>query len=296
MIRTLKTLGPVRLARIVIVYAGLVVFAAMVMGGCGGKLRNPVEASYAHLAGQAVADGHEAMRARDYAAADRYYTRALSYQPDLAEAHAGAGRVAEVQGDLPAAIDHFRSAVKNAPDSSAYALALGDAILRQAVTSMDRHDLIEAALRSYRHALAVDEHCAKAAIGIGMCHRLAGRIDLAIESYKHAQRIDDALAEPHALLAAAYESRSQYNRAMREYRMALKLAPEDPKLHNACAAMNARLAQHGGPSERIARQRALAHYRRSLELDPEQPRVREAMAVLEPATRTWVAGENSDGE
>lgn len=296
MIRTLKSLGPIGVARVVIVYAGIAAFAAMVMGGCTGKLRNPIDATYEHLAAKALADGHEAMLARDYAAADRYYGRALSFQPDLAEAHAGAGRVAEVQGDLSAAIGHFRSAVKNAPDSSAYALALGDAILRQAVTSMNRNEMIEAALRSYRHGLAVDERCAKAAIGIGMCHRVAGRIDLAIESYKHAQRIDDASAEPHVLLAAAYESRSQYNRAMREYRLALKLAPEDPKLHNACAAMNARLAQHGGPSERIARQRALAHYRRSLELDPEQPRVREAMAMIEPATRTWMAGGNSNGE
>lgn len=296
MVRTFKTLGPSGIVRILIVYAGLAAFAAMTLGGCAPGAGGPVEVARSELAAMTVTRGHERMAERDYAGAADAYARAIRYQPTSAEAHAGLGRATEALGDMTEAIAQFRCAVKDAPEQSAYAVALGDLLRRQSVTSMNRDEMMDGAIRAYRHALSVDDRCAAAAMGIGMCHRVMGRIDLAIEAYKHAQRIDDSLAEPHALLAGLYESRSQFSDAMREYRLALKLAPEDARLHNACAAMNARLAQDRGPAQRIAQQRALAHYRRSLELDPDQPKVREALTRLEPGTRTWMAGDIQNGE
>jgi len=265
-------------------------------GGCRHGASGPFDAAYEQLAARSTTRGNELAAGEDFAGAAAAYARALRYWPGSAAAHMGAGRAAEALGDADKAIEHYGEAVKDAPSESVYAVALGDALRRKAVTSMDRDALVDAALRAYRHALSVDAGSRRAAQGIGLCHRLDGRTDQAIEAFRHAARMDDGSAEPHFLLAGLYESMSRYSDAMRAYRLALKLAPEDARIHNACAAMNARLADVGGPSRRLARQRAIAHYRRSLEILPDQPKVLAEMEKLGGAGPRWLAGDVEIGE
>ena len=265
----------------------LLIFGA---GGCRHGASGPFDAAYEQLAARATTQGNERAAAEDFAGAAEAYDKALRYWPGCATAHMGAGRAAEAMGDADKAIEHFGEAVKHAPSESVYAVALGDALRRKAVTSMDREALVDAALRAYRHALSIDTRSRRAAQGIGLCHRINGRTDQAIEAFRHAARMDDGSAEPHFLLAGLYESLSRYPESMRAYRVALKLAPEDARIHNACAAMNARLADVGGPSRRLARQRAIAHYRRSLEIVPDQPKVITEMEKLGGNGPRWLAG------
>lgn len=265
-------------------------------GGCRHGAIGAFDTAYEQLAARATARGNELAAAEDHAGAAEAYDTALGYWPGCATAHMGAGRAAEALGDADKAIEHYGEAVKNAPSESVYAVALGDALRRKAVTSIDRDALVDAALRAYRHALSIDAGSRRAAQGIGLCHRINGRTDQAIEAFRHAARMDDGSAEPHFLLAGLYESLSRYPESMRAYRVALKLAPEDARIHNACAAMNARLADVGGPSRRLARQRAIAHYRRSLEIEPDQPKVVAEMEKLGGSGPRWLAGGIEDGE
>lgn len=264
--------------------------------GCRHGASGPFDAAYEQLAARATTEGNELAAAEDFAGAAQAYDKALRYWPGCATAHMGAGRAAEALGDADKAIGHYGEAVKHAPSESVYAVALGDALRRKAATSMDREALVDAALRAYRHALSIDTRSRRAAQGIGLCHRINGRTDQAIEAFRHAARMDDGSAEPHFLLAGLYESLSRYPESMRAYRVALKLAPEDARIHNACAAMNARLGDVGGPSRRLARQRAIAHYRRSLEIAPQQPRVLAEMEKLNGSVPRWLAGGLENGE
>lgn len=248
------------------------------------------------MARRELSRGEQYMARRQFASAAKSFDRAISYAPDSAQAHAGLGQIREMEGELREAVTHYQAAIKSAPERSDYALALGDALRKSAVTSMQRGELLEAALRAYRHALSLDDRCSRAAMGMGLCYRLIGQIDRAVVAFQHAQRLDPSSAEAHAQLASLYESRAQDEKALAEYRIALRLNPESARLHNAFAALNLKLIGARSAQSTLARQRAIAHYRKSLEIDPDQPQVRRRVSELDPASRTAVTAAPRETE
>lgn len=227
--------------------------------------------------------GRQLLEQRQYPGAERAFEKALKIDSDSATAHAGLALVRELAGDLDGAIEHYSEAMKAAPNRSDHAVSLGNALRKSATEQKDRAKVIEAAERAYQHALALDPNCHGAVIGMGMCHRMRGRIDPAIEAYRRAERIDPSSPLPHVMLGSLYQSLSRNEEAMAEYRSALRLDPNNPKLHNALASLNESMHERDDCREALARQRALAHYRKSLQIAPDQPDVQERILALERA-------------
>lgn len=88
----------------------------------------------------------------DNVAAICAYTKALSLDPSLAEAHANLGRVLHLLGRLGPAEGHYRLALVLAPDHPTFWFNLGVVLEDQ-----ERHS--EAA-GAYKNALALDPRCA----------------------------------------------------------------------------------------------------------------------------------------
>lgn len=262
---------------------------------CGCQQRSgPIREIQRSLARRETSRGEQLMARRQYSDAAKAFDRALSHDTDSSAAHAGLGRVRELEGDLHAAVAHYQSALKKATDRSDYAVALGDALRKSAMTSMQRSAMFEAAMRAYRHALSVDPTCSAAAVGMGICQRFSGQHDEAAESFKLARKLDPNCTEAYLQLGSLLESQSDFDRALVEYRRALRLEPENPRLHNAVAALSVRMIGEGGVHATLARQRALAHYRKSLEIKPDQPYVQARLAKLDPSYRTTLSAASPE--
>lgn len=285
----IRVSGNTRVGRRIAWVLGL---AGMLHGCSGGPVRSISDS----VASQSIERGREALAAQDLGEAKAQFARAIRHDGKCAAAHAGLGQVYARRKKWEKASDCFSSAMKLDPRDASYCVGLGNVLLQKAETSMDRAKCLESAIRVFRHAQTIDAGSYPAAMGLASCYRQAGDFDRAIDSLRQAQRVNAAAAEPHTVLAGVYEAQRQPEKAMEEYKTALKLAPEDPVVHNACAALNLQIVESGGPDAAMARQRAAAHYRKSLELDSMQPQIRRALAGLEQFEKDamWAAGEDSE--
>src|SRR5262249_29405766 len=81
----------------------------------------------------------------------------------------------------------------------------------------------------------------------------------ALEAAKKALAIDDSLAEAHAAVAGAFQASFQWDNAVREFRRALELNPNDGNTHQW---LGLTLSWMGQPDD------AIAELKRAVELDP----------------------------
>ncbi len=246
------------------------------------------------LARREIARGQRLMADQSFVAAAAAFENSLAHDPDSGVAHASLGELCERRGDMDAAIAHYRAAVKAEPEAIRHALLLADALRRSALTSMRRAEVLDCAVRAYCYALALDRDSYQALIGLGLCYRQAGEWNKALRVTLRAAQIEQDAAAPHAILATVHEARGRLDLALAEYRQAIRLSPDDPALHNACADLNLVLAREGGPRKVLAAHRAMAHYRRSLELRPDQPAIRETLRQLDPMPNNAVTVIDED--
>ncbi|MDA8770753.1 tetratricopeptide repeat protein, partial [Planktomarina temperata] len=122
------------------------------------------------------------------------YKHALKIKPDFAEAHYNMGVVLQDKGELDAAIDSYKQALKIKPDYAEAHNNMGNAL-------QDKGEL-DAAIDSFKQALKIKPDFAEAYNNMGIALQDKGEPDAAIDSYKQALKIKPDYAEAHRNLSA----------------------------------------------------------------------------------------------
>lgn len=175
--------------------------------------------------------------------AEAVFKRAIKYDPRNATAHGCLASIHTENGDNQKACEHYRNALKYSPDNLNYALGLGDCLLNLAMTSFNRHQLLVAAEKAYRHARSLDSQNYMAALKLGICYRHMEAYDSAIKTLQEAKRINPVTARAHNELAEIYEAILNHDMALAEYQAALAIEPTDPIAQKGTRRLDIQLTQ-----------------------------------------------------
>jgi tetratricopeptide (TPR) repeat protein len=167
------------------------------------------------------------MVANNLNAAHQDYKRAIEFDPNLAVAHRGCGRVCQLQGHLDDAVLYYDAAVQLAPND-AYAAACRADLL----TDVGRYS---DALAEYNRALELDPKSSQANCGsawlLSTCPDSALRNpQLAVERANQAIELSgEKDAVSFDSLAAAQACSGDFDGALKSINKAIELAPADER-------------------------------------------------------------------
>lgn len=120
------------------------------------------------------------------------------------------GCVLAEDGELPAAIEAFRTALLQAPYEPEVHLHLAEALYRNGA--------IEAALERYHVAVEHDHEYVEAWTQIGCLHEERGDLDSALEAYRVALEVHPEYPDAHLFLADALHAQGQTEEAIPHWR------------------------------------------------------------------------------
>jgi tetratricopeptide (TPR) repeat protein len=180
------------------------------------------------------------------------YRRALSLNPNNADAYNNLGILLGAHGRAEDAVACFRNALEHRPDYPAVHSNLGNAL-----KELGR---LDEATASYRAALALRPDYAEAENNLGNTLREQGRFAEAADHHHRAIALKPDYAAAHNGLGIALKDLNRPDEAIACYRTAIRLDPDDPDPHNNLG--NA-LLDLGHPLE------AVASYRSAIRLRPD---------------------------
>lgn len=154
----------------------------------------------------------------DMAAAEPYFRRALTINPDVPEAHLALGLTLLAQCRFAEARQAFEGAAACKPD---------DAIIRTHLgLALQAEGRLEESLRVHRAAIARDPGCVSAYCNFGVCFHAAGRLDDATATYARALTIN--AGDPNVLTywGTALHAKGHLQEAEAVHRRALDLLPD----------------------------------------------------------------------
>ena len=234
----------------------------------------------------------EAMRNGNLDAAGEGFSEVVRVAPSFAEAYLNLGLVREEQGRHGEAIAHFQKALQLKPKLRGANLFLGIAQYRS--------NQLEPALASLRKEaaaypkdpaplmwvgiVALEKGSAEEAVeALDKAARLSpddadilyhrGRAHLAVskESYSHMFQVDPKSWRVREILAEANADAERHVDAIAEYQAAIKLAPNEPRLHEE---LGTELRNTGKMQE------AEEAFRKELEIDPNNVVAQYKLGVL----------------
>jgi len=235
----------------------------------------------------------EAMRQGQLDQAADGFSSIVKTSPTFAEAYLNLGLVREEQGRHPEAIDNFQKALQLKPRLRGANLFLG--------VSQYRTNHLDLALAALHKETVANPKDANAWMWLGVvalekgdgdqavdaldkAARLApanvdilyhrGRAHLAVsnESYARMFKADPKSWRVRQLLAEANANAERHTDAIAEYQAAIKLAPNEPRLHEELGA-EFRVAGKVAEAEEA--------FRRELEIDPDNAVARYKLGVIE---------------
>jgi protein O-GlcNAc transferase len=180
------------------------------------------------------------------------YDRAVSLQPDRAEAHAGRGAVLLRQKRLEEAIGAFDEALRGAPDAPELHFHRGLALHQQG--------RLEAALAAYDRAVSLKPGYPEAYAGRGTIHLQQGRLKEALGAYDQALRSAPEIAQLHFSRGKVLRRLGRLAEAHSAYNHAIRLQPDFAEAHFARGVV---LQERGRLEE------ALEAYDRARQIKPD---------------------------
>jgi protein O-mannosyl-transferase len=196
------------------------------------------------------------------------YRLALEAKPRAADAHTNLGNVLLAAGRRAEAMTHLREAVRLAPDSSEAWNNLGGGLTEAGET--------REALECYRRATAIDPEDARLRLNLGTALAASGDLDGAIAALGAAEPRLPA-SHAHALAAARFNlgnalfQNHRVEHAAEQYRLALRLRPDDI---DSRINLGYSLVRMGRGAE------ALPLFREALARDPGSKRAQAGLAMV----------------
>jgi tetratricopeptide (TPR) repeat protein len=114
------------------------------------------------------------------------YSHALRLDPHFADAHVNLGRLLQLQGEMPKAIEHYRCSLACGVTDPTAAFNLGTAL-----ESLERW---AEAIDSYRDALAMDPGFADAHFNLARLYQQSGRISAASRHLREYQKLSGCVS------------------------------------------------------------------------------------------------------
>jgi tetratricopeptide (TPR) repeat protein len=186
--------------------------------------------------------------------AEEYAKRAVSYDPDLPEAHYMLGIVNKEQGRLADSARELGKATALDPRYSQAFSALGMTNLAQSK--------VGEATSNFKHAITINSKNSSAHYGLGRSLLAQGRVDDAIKELNTALYLFRNSAPVHLALGECYQRQGNTVAAIREYQESIRIKPE-----NADAYLHiADIREARGDLEH-----SIAELRSGIELNPNNP-------------------------
>jgi Flp pilus assembly protein TadD len=188
--------------------------------------------------------------------------RRLEKYPSDYLAEYSLGAVIMTRGDLPAAIERFRAALRARPNEPAAHNSLGAALL----ASGDNMG----AIAEFRKALALRPDYTDAEYNLGQTLVAQGDYQDAIASFRRALRSNPSDSAAHMHLGLALQAAGDLASALQEFNDAVRLKPD---LAEAQHALGCLLATQGNVAG------ALDHLRKSVDLEPNDADLRSDLGT-----------------
>ncbi len=193
------------------------------------------------------------------------YRTVIGMSPKYAvNAHNDVGLILADQGELEKAIDHFRQALKHAPDFHIAHTNLANALLAQ-------HQWDEA-IEHYRQALAARPEYAPAHNNLGVALQSQGRLPEAIHHFRLAVDLSPPDANIYTRYGSALARANRPADAIVQFSKGLAIKPDHAELHFHLGEAYAALGNV---------EKALEYLRRAKELDPENRDIRSSLRKYE---------------
>jgi len=187
-------------------------------------------------------------------AAMESYRQAVRSDPNNAEALNNLGNALVANGQPDEAIENYRKAIQIRPN---YDNALDN--LGVALAAKDRFD---EAIENYRKALLINPNNSEALDNLGVALAAQGRLDEAVGNYRQALRIKPDFDKALNNLGNALAAQGRLDEAIEDYRQAIRITPNyDKALNNLGNALVAR----GRFDE------AIASFRQAIRANPSRP-------------------------
>jgi len=180
-----------------------------------------------------------------------FFTKALAFQPGLAEGHFNLGNALRELGRLEDAVTSYSKALAIKPD---YTEAYGNLGL-----ALQKLGKLDEAVTRYQKAIAINPD-ADAYNNLGIALRELGKLEDAVDSYHKALAINPDLAEAHNNLGLALRELGRLEDAVASYSKALAIKPD---YADALGNLGLALIDQGKMEE------AFTYQRRAIALNPE---------------------------
>ena len=152
--------------------------------------------------------------------------------------------ILEARGDLDDAEEHYRRAVKDAPN---YARGRHD----YGIFLAQRRKRLDEARRHLRAAVDLEPNSAQIRVGLGFVHGESGDMTSAMEQFNRALELDPSHIEAHFYLASALDEVGRLDESVERYRTVSRLQPGYYAAHYGLGAVLAKQGDFDGALEQF---------------------------------------------
>ena len=173
---------------------------------------------------QLLDQGFKAQQSGKLDAAIACYSKAISIEPEFAEAHRRLGMALKKQGQFPEATQHYKRAINLKPDLFEAYVNLGVVLRKQGLS--------QEAIATYERALQINPNAANVHNNLGNVYRDVGRVDDAASSYQRAISIQPDYVDPIVSLGSIFQEQDNLEDAIAMYDRAIAMEPNSASVRS----------------------------------------------------------------
>ena len=198
------------------------------------------------------------------------FEHALKVTPPNFVTHNNLGNALLDQGEVEAALSHFRAAAKLEPQKSSVHNNLGNALMK-----LER---VDEAIASYARSIKLNPGKAKTHNNLAVALNQRDQLTESIQHLQTALRLEPDYADAYSNLGAAYRQKGEIKKAAKSYLRAIQLNPHFPQAYHNLGLL---LRQEGQLDP------AINYFRLALKQDPEFTAARDNLKTALAARDTY---------
>ena len=185
---------------------------------------NPQKEKENNLVLQLLDQGFKEQQSGKLDAAIACFSKAISIEPEFAEAHRRLGMALKKQGKLPEATQHYQRAINLKPDLFDAYVNLGVVLRKQGMS--------QEAIATYEKALQINSNAANVHNNLGNVYRDLGRVDEAASSYQKAIALQPNYVDPIVSLGSIFQEQDKLEDAIAMYDRAIAMQPNSASVRS----------------------------------------------------------------